>query len=101
MLSINEIAKNRIYNLFKKSHEIYKTDMKLANRYVELARKIAMKTQTSIPSNLKKKFCKKCKSYLVPGLNCRISIRNKKIIYYCKECKNYMRYPYKPKRKIN
>jgi len=95
MNSIKQIAKNRIINLFKKAEEIFKENSKLSDRYVEIARKIAMKVQISIPNNLKKKFCKKCHGFLVPGSNCRVRIRNKKLIYYCFNCKNYMRFPYK------
>lgn len=95
MKSKQQIAKERINLLFKKAGEIFKEDHSLSNRYVEIARKIAMKAQISIPSNFKKKFCKKCFVYLVPGENCRVRIKNKKLVYYCLTCKNYMRFPYK------
>ncbi|MBI2671861.1 ribonuclease P [Candidatus Woesearchaeota archaeon] len=93
--SIKKIAKERINILFDEAKKIYKNNPSLADRYVAIAKKIAMKTQISIPSDFKKKFCKKCSSYLIPGLNCRVRIRNKKLIYYCLNCKNYMRFPYK------
>jgi len=89
------IAKERVINLFKKSKEIYSKNSKLADRYVEIARKVAMKAQVSIPSNLKKQFCKKCNKYLVPGSNCRVRIKNQKLVYYCQSCKTFMRYQYK------
>ncbi|MBS3171307.1 ribonuclease P [Candidatus Woesearchaeota archaeon] len=95
MKSKKQIAKERINELFKKAKEIFHENPNLSDRYVEIARKIAMKAQVSIPSNLKKKFCKKCNIYLVPGKNLRIRTRNKKLIYYCLKCKNIMRYPYK------
>ena len=95
MLGVKQIAKERIIKLFERAKEVYKKDQKLADRYVEIARKIAMKTQISIPSNLRKQFCKKCFKYLVPGLNCRARIKNKIIVYFCMNCKNYMRFPYK------
>jgi ribonuclease P protein subunit RPR2 len=95
MKSKKEIARERINLLFKKANEIYKEDSSLSNRYVEIARKIAMKAQVNIPSNFRKKFCRKCYAYLVPGENCRVRTRNKKLIYYCMECKNIMRFPYK------
>ena len=95
MKSIKQIAKERVSLLFKKANETYKKNPVLADRYAGLARKIAMKAQISIPSELKKTFCKKCFKYLVPGLNCRVRINNKKLTYYCQNCKNYMRFPYK------
>jgi len=93
--SIKKIADERIKILFDEAKKIYKKNHFLSSRYVTLARKIAMKAQVSMPSYLKKKFCRKCSSYLVPGLNCRVRIRNKKLIYYCIDCKNIMRFPYK------
>lgn len=95
MKSKKQIAKERINELFNRAKEIFDENPSLSNRYVEIARKIAMKAQVSIPSNLKKSYCKKCFSYLVPGRNLRIRTRNKKLIYYCTNCKNIMRYPYK------
>ena len=95
MKNKKQIAGERIDFLFKKAKEVFKENSSLANRYVEIARKVAMKAQINIPSNLRKKFCRKCHSYLVPGENCRVRTRNKMMIYYCKKCKNIMRFPYK------
>ncbi|MEK6937124.1 MAG: ribonuclease P [Nanoarchaeota archaeon] len=95
MKSKKQIARERIIELFKNAKEVFKENPGLSDRYVDIARKIAMKAQVNILGNLKKKFCKKCKSYLVPGENLRIRTRNKKLIYYCLKCKNIMRYPYK------
>lgn len=92
---IKKIALERIRVLFEEAGKIYKKDPSLADRYVAIAKKVAMKSQMSIPSYLKKRFCKKCSHYLVPGLNCRVRIRNKKLVYFCLNCKNYMRFPYK------
>jgi len=95
MKTKKQIARERISILFKRAGYIFKESPSLANRYVDIARKIAMKAQINIPSNLRKKFCRKCFSYLMPGENCRVRTRNKKLIYFCKKCKNYMRFAYK------
>jgi ribonuclease P protein subunit RPR2 len=87
-----EIALERIESLFNQAKEIFRIDPSLSNRYVKIARKIAMKTKTKIPSKFKKSFCKTCLSYLKPGVNCRVRTKNNKLIYYCLNCKNYMRY---------
>ena len=91
------IAKERINILFEQADEVFKKDKRLANRYVDLARKIAMKARISIPKELKRRYCKHCYSYLKPGVNSRIRTRDKKIIYYCMNCKKYMRFPIKAK----
>jgi ribonuclease P protein subunit RPR2 len=90
-----KIAKERINELFKQAEEAFDKDEKLADRYVELARKISMKYKVRIPSALKKRFCKHCYCYLVPGKNCRVRTHEGKVVYYCLKCKKYMRFPYK------
>ena len=88
------IAKERINALFKQARDIFKEDNKLADRYVHLARKIAMKFKVRIPPNLQRKFCKHCYKYLFPGINARIRMNKGKVVYYCQNCKKYMRFPH-------
>ena len=88
-----EIAKKRIKFLFQEAKDVVKKDQKLADKYVKTARKIAMKYKIKLPSSLKKRFCKNCHSYLVPGVNSRVRIHKQRIIYYCFTCKHYMRHP--------
>lgn len=85
-------ALENIEELFEEAKKVFPKNRKFANRYVELARKISMKTRTRIPKHLKKRFCKHCYYYLQPGVNCRVRTRNKKIIYYCMNCKKFMRH---------
>ena len=89
-----EIARERIKILFKQAKSVFKKDKKLANRYVKLARELAMKFKIRIPSELKRQFCKHCYSYLMPSKNVRVRTRKGKVVYYCLECKKYMRFPY-------
>ena len=93
-----EIAKHRIKKLFSEADKIFSKSPKLADRYVELARKIAMKLNLSLLKSQKRKFCKHCYSYLKPGINSRIRIHKSRIIIYCSNCKKYMRIPLKPKK---
>ncbi len=88
-------AKERIIGLFKQAEEMFDKDEKLADRYVELARKISMRFKVRIPKELKKRFCKHCYSYLVPGRNCRVRTHEGKVVYYCQKCRKCMRFPYK------
>ena len=92
--SVKKIAKERIVELFKQASLMFDRDKKLADRYVELARKIAMKAQYRIPSCLQRRFCKHCFSYLMPGKNLRVRTHEGKVVYYCMECKRFMRFPY-------
>ena len=89
------IALSRIHELFSHAESIFNKDKNLANRYVQLARKIGMRTKVSIPRNLKRKFCKNCYHFLFPGMNCRVRTRNSMAVYYCLDCKHYNRYKLK------
>lgn len=88
-----DIASTRIQTLFQQAGETFSTDKVLANRYLTLARKIAMKTKTKIPMELKRRFCKYCNKYLMPGVNARVRTRQGKVVISCFECKKFMRIP--------
>ena len=90
-----KIAKNRIRFLFKHANEVFKEDSKASDRYVKIARRIAMKYKIRLPSSLKKRFCKHCHRFLVPGVNARVRLHKHRLIYYCFGCKHYMRHPVK------
>jgi len=94
-----ETVKKRIEKLFKQAKKAFRKDKKLANKYVKLGRELAMKYRIKLPRRLKRKFCKHCYSYLVPGENCRVRTRGNKVVYYCMECKKYMRFPYVKEKK--
>lgn len=89
------IAKERIDELFEQAKVMFKEDPSLSDRYVYLARKIAMRYKVNIPKELKRQFCKHCYSFLMPGANCRVRNTSGKMVYYCGKCKNYMRFPLK------
>lgn len=91
---VKKEAKRKVEELFVYAESIFSSDKSLANRYVKIARKIAMKVNLRLPSKLKRKFCKHCYGFLMPGINCRVRTRDTKVIYYCLECKKYMRFPF-------
>jgi len=86
-----QIAQERIKTLFQEAEKAFSKNHSLSHRYVTLARKIAMKVKTRIPRELKRKFCKHCYKFLMPGTNARIRTREGKLIIYCLECKKYTR----------
>lgn len=88
-------AKERIAELFRLAEEVFDEDEELADRYIGLARKISMRYKVRIPKELKKRFCKHCYSYLVPGKNCRVRTHEGKVVYYCMKCGEVMRFPYR------
>ena len=88
-----EIALQRIKILFQQAEEVFPKNKTLADHYVALARKIAMKVRTSLPLELKRRYCKHCYGYLAPGVNARIRTRSGKVIISCLECKKFTRIP--------
>ena len=80
------------------SHEIEKMmamalerggDLDLADRYVELARAVSMKSRVRIPRELKLFICKGCKRALIPGVTARFRVkrsRERHIAITCLRC---------------
>lgn len=93
------IARERISILFGQAKQMFKEDKSLSNRYVQLARKIAMRYKVKIPDKLNRQFCKNCCKFLVPGANLRIRSHKGRTIYYCLECRSFMRFPNIPRKK--
>ena len=91
---LQNLVLEQIEELFKQAKLRFKEDKKLANKYVQTARKLSMKFKVRIPKELKRRFCRHCYIYLVPGVNLRVRTKNGKVVYYCMECKRFMRYRY-------
>lgn len=91
-----KIAKNRINKLFVMAeHCALSGKINLADRYVEIARKLSMKYLVRMPKQFKRRFCKHCCSYLLPDATCRVRIHHGKLVIYCYKCKKYTRIPLK------
>ena len=96
MNSTEKIALKRIHILFRLAKEIIHDDAELAQRYVQVARKIAMRTRLNIPKEYRSLICKKCRRFIIPGANCRVRIQQKRqthIVITCLNCKGYSRIP--------
>ncbi len=92
--SLFENAKQAAKQTAKQAVEQAAPDnMALANRYVTLARKIAMKFKIRLTSEQKRLFCPHCYRFLVPGKNLRVRVHEHRIIYYCMDCKKFWRKP--------
>jgi ribonuclease P protein subunit RPR2 len=90
---------SRIEFLINKAEEVARKDLPLANRYVTLARNLSMRLNVHIPSRLKKKYCKHCYTFLVPGVNCRVRTKKSKLVYSCLSCQKFMRFPFVKEKK--
>ncbi len=96
-LLMQKLARGRIEELMKFAKEKHSEDPKLANRYVAIARNIAMGTKVAIPVYLKRNVCHNCKELLIPGRNMRFRLNNKKhygtyVSVTCLSCNHITRY---------
>lgn len=81
---VKEIAEKRIRKLFEIAKEEARKRPALAKRYIKLARELARKTQTKIPPELKKAFCKKCMTPFTGSSKART--RKGFLVYTCAKC---------------
>ncbi|MEM3443213.1 MAG: ribonuclease P, partial [Candidatus Bathyarchaeia archaeon] len=61
-----QIAKQRIQTLFRLAKEIFDENPRLAQRYVDLARRIAMAAKVRLPKEYRRQVCRHCKSFILP-----------------------------------
>lgn len=88
-----KIAAERVERLFKAAYDIHGTDRALSNRYVFMARKIAMKYRIEIPREYRLSYCRKCLNFFSPGKNTRTRINRGKVSVTCLNCGYTRRYP--------
>lgn len=94
------IGLERIKILFKQAAEAFGRDPARAHRYVQLARRIAMRYNIRMPRELKRRYCRSCYRFLVPGKNSmvRTTAAKKSVTVKCLECGHIMRFPYGKKK---
>lgn len=92
-----KIALERIYRLFELAEKMnFSNKENYVKRYLKLAKKISEKYRTSIPRELKEKYCKKCFS-----MNITKTKQKPFLIIKCKECGFEKKYSLEQKRKNN
>ena len=73
-----QIARRRITILFQQAEKTSKEHPKLAQRYIENARKIAMAARIRFPTSYTRQICKNCNTLFVHGQNCRVRIKQRR-----------------------
>ena len=97
-----KIALQRIRTLFDQAVKIVDVRPDLAQKYVEYARKIAMRTRIRLHKEHMLLICGNCKRFIFPGVNCRVrmqSSRQSHVVITCLHCGEHMRIPTKRKRR--
>ena len=100
---VRKMASGRVESLV----ELAKTEKNESRRqrYIDLARKTALKYKVELPRDVKTKICKRCGTYLIPGRTLTVRARPKSriILYTCKNCGKTQKYSYarENRQKIN
>jgi ribonuclease P protein subunit RPR2 len=95
------IAMQRIQKLFSLAKETFNEDPSLAQRYIDIARKIAMAARIRLPTEYRRQVCKHCKSFILLGVNCRVRIKQERephIVVTCFKCGKQTRIPLRKRR---
>jgi len=72
--AVKKIAMERMQILIENAISNAKINPELSQRQASLARRISTRHKIRMPYNLRMVFCKKCKSFVAPGINSRIRI---------------------------
>lgn len=98
------IALERVRTLFRLANENVRDDPALAQRYVFLARRVAMAGKVRLPREYRRQVCRRCKRFIFPGVNCRVRVKQERephLVVTCLECGGMMRMRLrKEKRKV-
>ena len=96
---LRKLAYDKIKVLFDEAKLQSRKNIELSNRYVKLARKIAMKVNLRMPREYKRRFCNHCYNYFTNN-NRRVRVHKSRVIYYCLNCKKYTRFVIKIIKKV-
>lgn len=100
MNETKQIALRRIHTLFRLAEEKVRREPALAQRYAEVARKIAMRAKVRLPTEYRRMICRHCKSFIYPGVNCRVRVQQRRephVVVTCLVCGKHTRFPLRKK----
>ena len=72
--TVRKIAMERMQILIDSAISNARTNPELSQRQASLARRISTRHKIRMPYHLRIVFCKKCKSFIAPGINSRIRL---------------------------
>jgi ribonuclease P protein subunit RPR2 len=95
-----DIASLRTRALFQLARKNIHKNPHLAQRYVDIAKRISMRMRIHLSREQRFFVCKHCKSFIFPGVTSRVRIRSKREphrVVTCMYCGKFMRMPLKKK----
>jgi len=93
---VGSIARQRVQTLFGLARETLGQDPLLAQRYVDIARRIAMAAKIRLPRQYRSQICRHCKGFMMPGASCRVRVRQLRephVAITCLKCGKQTRIP--------
>jgi len=96
MAETKQIAMERIQTLFRLAKEAVRDEPNLAQRYAQTARRIAMRAKLRLPTEYRRLICRHCKSFIYPGVNCRVRVQQRRephVVITCLVCGKHTRTP--------
>lgn len=91
---IRSIGRERSETLARLSVEAARDENgERARRYVELSRAVCAKARVRMPGGFR--YCRRCNTPLVPGVNCTVRLRGGRIVSACPHCGAVRREPYR------
>ena len=72
--AVRKIALERMQILINSAISNARTNPEISQRQAQLARRISTKYNIRMPYDLRIVFCKKCKSFIAPGINSKIRL---------------------------
>jgi ribonuclease P protein subunit RPR2 len=87
-----KIAQERIEVLFFLARQAFHGHPERSNRYVTLARRIAMRQRVRINREFRRQYCHHCYAFLMPGVNMRVRVHRGNVVATCGMCNGRMRY---------
>lgn len=95
-----DVALQRVRRLIEMAHDAIGREPARADRYVALARRIAMRYQVSMPRELRRFICRACDGLLVPGRTARVRLSPGRLSITCLRCGTVRRYPIAAAREV-
>lgn len=89
-----KVAKEHMDNLEEQIELKRFSDQTLVMRYFTMLKRLSRKFRLPVSRTIKRQYCKHCHTFLTPGVNCRVRLRNGVRVVYCHSCKGFSRTRY-------
>ena len=94
-----KIAASLVAGLFRQAEDAFPASQEVALRFVRKARRAAERARIPVPAQFRRRFCRYCSSFWVPGRTVRVRLQKQKVVYCCLVCRHYFRLPYVAEKK--